>query len=61
MAFKASHSVTQGGPLSAKLFNISVDAVMREWVWQLEEDGDYEKSLQSSTSAVRPLFNLGAA
>jgi hypothetical protein len=27
-AFKASHGVTQGGPLSAKLFNILVDAVV---------------------------------
>ncbi len=29
-AFKAGHGVTQGGPLSAKLFNILVDAVVRE-------------------------------
>ena len=26
------HGVTQGGPLSAKLFNILVDAVVREWM-----------------------------
>jgi hypothetical protein len=42
-AFKAGRGVAQGGPLSAKLFNILVDAVMREWIWQLEEDGDYEE------------------
>ncbi len=29
-AFKASHGVTQGGPLSAKLFIIMVDAIVRE-------------------------------
>jgi hypothetical protein len=29
--FKAGHGVTQGRPLSAKLFNILVDAVIREW------------------------------
>jgi hypothetical protein len=28
--FKAGHGVSQGGPLSAKLFNIVVDAVVRE-------------------------------
>jgi hypothetical protein len=29
--FKLGRGVTQGGPLSAKLFNIIVDAVVREW------------------------------
>jgi hypothetical protein len=28
MAFKAGRSITQGGPLSAKLFNILVDAMV---------------------------------
>jgi hypothetical protein len=31
--------VNQGGPLSAKLFNILVDVVVREWLCQLR-DGD---------------------
>ena len=30
--FKAGHGVTQGGPLLAKLFNVIVDAVVREWL-----------------------------
>ncbi len=42
-AFKAGRGITQGGPLSAKLFNILVDAVVCKWVWQLEEDGDYKE------------------
>ena len=29
MPFQAGHGVTQGGPLSAKLFNILVDVVSR--------------------------------
>jgi hypothetical protein len=29
--FKTGRGVTQGGPLLAKLFNIMVDAVVREW------------------------------
>ena len=35
--------MTQGGPLSAKLFNILVDAVAREWFQELREGGDYEE------------------
>jgi hypothetical protein len=31
-AFKAGRGVTQGRPLSAKLFNILVDAVVWEWI-----------------------------
>ncbi len=38
MAFKAGRGVTQGGPLSAKLFNILVDTVVQEWIQQLQED-----------------------
>jgi hypothetical protein len=34
-AFKAGRGVTQGGPLSAKLFNIMVDTIVREWFHQL--------------------------
>ncbi len=41
--FKAGRGVTQGSPLSAKLFNILVDAVVWEWMQQLEEDGDYKE------------------
>ena len=41
--FKAGRGVTQGGPLSAKLFNILVNAVAREWFRELREGGDYEE------------------
>ncbi len=44
MAFKAGRSVTQGGPLSAKLFNIMVDAVVREWFCQLWLGREYNKT-----------------
>ena len=32
-SFKAGRGVSQGGPLSAKFFNIMVYAVAREWFW----------------------------
>ncbi len=43
-SFKAGRGVTQGGPLLAKLFNILVDAVVREMFWQLREEGDYKEA-----------------
>ena len=41
--FKAGRGMTQGSPLSAKLFNILVDAVARNWFRELQEGGDYEE------------------
>jgi hypothetical protein len=35
-------ATTAHGPLSAKLFNIMVDAVAREWFRELREGGDYK-------------------
>jgi hypothetical protein len=40
--FKAGRGVTQGGPLSAKLFNIMVNVVVREWLRLLREDMEME-------------------
>jgi hypothetical protein len=37
--FCAGQGMTQGGPLPAKLFNILVDAVIREWLCQLRDGG----------------------
>ena len=34
--FSAERGVTQGGPLSPTIFNIMVDAIVREWVRQME-------------------------
>jgi hypothetical protein len=37
MLFQAGRGITQGGPLSAKLFNVLVYAVAREWLRELRE------------------------
>jgi hypothetical protein len=61
-AFKAGHGITQDGLLSAKLFNILVDAVVCKWVWQLEEDGDYDKGkLAALTSTFVAIFYVDNA
>ena len=36
--FRAGRGVTQGGPLSPRLFNLVVDAVVREWLRQVLGD-----------------------
>ena len=41
--FQAGRGVTQGRPLSAKLFNILVDAVAREWMWILWDESELEE------------------
>jgi hypothetical protein len=43
-AFKAGRGVTQGRPLSAKLFNIMVDDVVREWFHQLWLGREYDET-----------------
>jgi hypothetical protein len=43
--FFAGRGMTQGGPLSAKLFNILVNTVVREWVWQLQEESELEEAV----------------
>ena len=40
--FKAGRGVTQGGPLSAKLFSIMVDAVVQEWMHLMREEMEME-------------------
>ena len=40
--FKAGCGMTQGSPLSAKLFNILVNAVACKWLRELREGGNYK-------------------
>jgi hypothetical protein len=42
MPFQAGWGVTQGGPLYTKLFNVLIDAVAREWLWELQEGSTLE-------------------
>ena len=38
-AFKSDRGVTQGGPLSPTIFNLMVDAIVREWIYQMVATG----------------------
>ncbi len=42
MPFKTGRGVTQGGPLSAKLYNVMVNAVVREWLQILRDESGLE-------------------
>ncbi len=42
MPFQAERGITQGGPPSAKLFNVLVDAIAREWMQELQEGSALE-------------------
>ncbi len=50
--FQAGRGVTQGGPLSAKLFNILVDAVAREWKRLMRETLDFGDAGEEQKEAM---------
>ncbi len=57
MPFKVGHGVTQGGPLFAKLFNVMVDAVVKEWFQILREESDLEgEELDKMMDALFAIF-----
>ncbi len=62
MPFKMGRGVTQGGPLSAKLLNIMVDAVVREWYRILREESDLEgEELDKMMDILFAIFNVDNA
>jgi hypothetical protein len=59
MPFKAGRGVTQGRPLSAKLFNILVDAVAWEWFVRLQQEGSADHhSVGYLTELMRSFFAI---
>ena len=57
--FKAGRGVTQGGPLSAKLFNLIVDAVVREWIRQMRDTlDDPQGRLTDQIEALFAIFYM---
>jgi hypothetical protein len=61
-SFSAGRGVTQGGPLSTKLFNILVDAVVRECLCQLHDGGIVDpEELDLLMAAFFDIFHADAA
>jgi len=59
MPFQVGRGVTQGGPLSAKLSNILVNAVAREWMRLMQETLDFGDIVEYEQEAIlRELFAI---
>ena len=54
--FKAYRGVTQGGPLSPKIFNIMVDAIVREWLRLAT--GEVEPTMPQTQAAIHLFLAL---
>jgi hypothetical protein len=56
--FKAGRGVTQGGPLSVKLFNLLVDAVAREWLIRLPREAAKDHGEEELAELMRGFFAI---
>eukprot|EP00956_Cyclotella_meneghiniana_P003690 scaffold4479_cov46-Cyclotella_meneghiniana.AAC.3 len=56
--FKSFRGVTQGGPLSPKIFNILVDAIVREWLRQILGDEAAAEGVGAAVSVFLALFYI---
>ncbi len=55
--FKMGRGVTQGGPLSAKLFIVMMDAMVKEWLQILREESELEgEELDEMMDALFAIF-----
>jgi hypothetical protein len=62
MPFKMGRGVTQGGLLSAKLLNVMVDAVVREWLQILRDKSGLEgEELAEMMDALLAIFYVDDA
>ncbi len=60
--FKMGCGVTQGSPLSAKLFNVMVDAAVREWLQILRDKSGLEgEELDKMMDALFAIFYIDNA
>ena len=54
--FKAKRGVTQGGPVSPKIFNVMVDAIVREWMRQVVGDEAASEGLKDAIRILLAIF-----
>jgi hypothetical protein len=59
-SFSAYRGVTQGGQLSSLMFNVCVDAVIREWLWRrMNEEAAHGIFAKASREIVAFLLMMG--
>ncbi len=56
--FGAGRGVTQGGTLSGLMFNVSVNAVVREWLWQVLGDNAAQGGLGEAVHNYVVVFSV---
>ena len=56
--FKAGQDVTQGSLLSAKLFNLLVNAVAREWLVRLPQEAAKDHKEEYLAKLMRGFFTI---
>ena len=54
--FKAGRGVTQGGHVSTKIFNIMVDAIIREWLCLVLDDEAAREEVQEAVRLFWAIF-----
>jgi hypothetical protein len=51
--FSTFRGITQGGPLSSLMFNVCVDAVIREWLWRMmDKEAAHGRFVEASRKIV---------
>ncbi len=56
--FNAKRGITQGGPLSSLMFNVCVDAVVREWLHQMLDEDDARDGIDNQVSEILMEFYI---
>jgi hypothetical protein len=56
--FNAKRGVTQGGPLSSLMFNVCVDAVVREWLCQMLDKDAAQDGISNQVAEMLVVFYL---
>jgi hypothetical protein len=57
--FNAKRGVTQGAPLSLLMFNVCVDAVVREWLHQMLDDDAAREGIGDNVAQWLVAFYIG--
>ncbi len=54
--FNAKRDITQGGPLSSLMFNLCVDAIVREWLHQTIDEGTAQDGISDQVAEILVVF-----